>query len=307
MTINRKSFENGVQFAWDSTSLVLAMECPRKYYYRMILNLVPKGDKNVHLLFGGIYASALELFYKRRALGDSIEDALRAAVRDALERSWNKEKNEPYIFDDANKTRSTLLRTIIWYVDQFAVEDKNSIQTYHLRDGSPAVELSFSVPLTNDILYCGHLDRVVQYGNGLYWMDQKTTKSTIGPYFFESFRLSNQFIGYTWAGQMILHEPLQGGIIDGAQIAQGFSRFERAPIPFNAGQLQEWHEDTIEHIRTMQDYTRRGAFPMNRTSCGNYNGCEYKELCTRSPAIRDRFIQGNFVHPEKPWDPLVAR
>ena len=35
---------------------------------------------------------------------------------------------------------------------------------------------------------CGHLDRVVTYGGQKFVMDQKTTGSTIGPYFFDGFK-----------------------------------------------------------------------------------------------------------------------
>ena len=59
MTAHKKSFQNGLQFAWDATSLSLAQTCLRKYYYTMIRGVQPR-NKSVHLIFGGIYASSLE-------------------------------------------------------------------------------------------------------------------------------------------------------------------------------------------------------------------------------------------------------
>ena len=302
---DRKSFTSGVQTAWDATSVTLAQECARKYYYRMILNLQPKRS-SVHLLFGGIYASALEHFYLYRAEGASIDEALRRVVREALVASWDAAAGAPVEFDDTNKTRFTLLRSIIWYVDQFGDESESHIKTYHLASGRPAVELSFTVEFADDVLYCGHLDRVIEYAGGLYWMDQKTTKTTITPRYFEQFKPSNQFMGYTWAGQIILGSPIKGGIIDAAQVAVGFTRFERSPITFNQQQLDEWQDSALHTIRHMQDLTAAWRFPMNLSSCGNYGGCPYRLLCERSPSVRDRFIEGNFTHGE-PWEPLKAR
>jgi hypothetical protein len=216
---NRKSFRDGVQVAWDGTSVELAQTCPRKYYYRMIENITPAGT-SVHLLFGGIYASALELFYHRRALGDDLETALIAAVREAMILSWDHERDDegqrkpgtgqPHSFQHSAKTVPNLIRTIVWYVEQFGDESESAIKTHHLQNGKPAVELSFTLEMSEDIVYCGHLDRVVDFGGGLYWMDQKTTGSTISPSFFDGFKPSNQFLGYTWAGQVVLQSPDQG-------------------------------------------------------------------------------------------------
>ena len=116
----KDSFKEGVQYAWDATSLDLAMTCSRKYYYSMIRGIRPK-DKSVHLVFGGLYATALEHFYRFRAVGQSIDDALREVVREALISSWDFEAGHAMIFDSPNKTRVTLIRTIVWYVEQFAV------------------------------------------------------------------------------------------------------------------------------------------------------------------------------------------
>lgn len=302
---SRLSFESGAQFAWDATSVTLAQECMRKYYYRMILNL-QSNRTSVHLVFGGIYASALEHFYLYICEGDDIKTALRKVVREAMQASWDRAAGTPLEFDDPNKTRGNLIRSIVWYVAQFGDESEAHITTYRLASGKPAVELSFTLEFGADILYCGHLDRVVEYAGGLYWMDQKTTKMTITPYYFQQFKPHNQFMGYTWAGQTILHSPIKGGIVDAAQIAIGFTRFERQPITFNQQQLEEWHENTLHTIRHAQDLTRAGKFPMNLSSCGNYGGCPYRMLCERSPSVRDRFIEGNFTHGE-PWEPLKAR
>lgn len=329
---SRKSFDSdGVQFAWDSTSLTLASECLRKYQYTLQLNLTSP-QTSVHLIFGGAYAKALENFYKYRALGMAKEDALREIVRGALIQTyeyehlgtlmdtelpegvvWSYRHGEhvkprgPVPMTHNAKTRQGLIRSIVWYVDQFGDENEDGPRTYHLADGKPAVELSFAVPFADDLFFTGHLDRVVEYGGGLYWMDQKTTGSALGQYYFDSFKPSNQFMGYTWAGQVVLHSPVKGGIIDAAQIAVGFTRFERAVITFSDSALEEWHDQALYHIRKAQEAAKAHRYPQNFTACGNYGGCPFRALCARSPAVRERFIHGDFVERAEPWDPLVPR
>lgn len=308
-TAGKKSFTNGVQVFWDATSLDLAQSCPRKYYYSMIRGIRPK-EQSVHLLFGGLYATALEHFYKHRALGKSLDEALRLVVHEALTDSWDEAKGGPKNFDDPKKTRAALIRTIIWYVEQFGVETEAGLRTYHLQDGKPAVELSFSLELNADIVYCGHLDRVVQMGDELYVMDQKTTGGTVGTYYFNGFSPSNQMSGYALAGQVILSSPVRGVIIDAAQIAVNYTRFERGVTSRSKDQLEEWYDATIQSISAFQQQVTpapeaEATYPQNPTACGNYGGCSFRILCSRSPKVRENFIQSDFTSHN--WDPATPR
>lgn len=305
MTPNeKKSFQDGLQFAWDGTSLEIAQTCLRKYYYSMIRGIKPKGE-NVHLLFGGVYASALEAFYKHRADGDTIDEALHKIVRLALTMSWDFAEGRPKVFAHPAKTRVNLIRTIVWYIEQYAEEKDGFMSTYHLQSGKPAVELSFTIELDDDILYCGHLDRVVQYGDHHYIMDQKTTGQAIGSYFFASFDLSNQMSGYAWAGSSILSTPIKGVIIDGAQIAVNFTRFGRGITTRTKKQLEEWRLSARHTINLARGATAFDSYPMNLTACGNYGGCPFRSLCSIDSSIRESYIKSDFT--EHDWDPLKAR
>lgn len=304
LTAHKRSFENGVQIAWDSTSIGLAETCLRKYYYSMIRGISPK-NKSVHLIFGGLYASALESYYKLKADGLDHEKALNKVIGETMEASWDYEKNLPVEFDDNKKTRPNLIRTIVWYLDQFHDETEDGIRTYHLASGKPAVELSFTLEIDDDVLLCGHLDRVVHFGNDLYVMDQKTTGGTIGPYFFNQFKPNMQMSLYAWAGQTILSSPVRGVIIDGAQIATNFTRFERGFTTRTKSELNEWYESAIYHINAAREATAKDKFPMNTSACGNYGGCPFRSVCSSAPGVRENYIKADFT--DHNWDPLKAR
>ncbi len=305
----KDSFDGTVQTCWDATSLDLAQTCSRKYYYSMIRGIRPK-ELSVHLLFGGLYATALEHFYKYQAEGQSINDALRAVVHETLIASWDKEAGHPIVFDDGAKTRAALIRTIVWYVEQFAVESKDGLRTYHLKDGKPAVELSFTLDFSSSIVYCGHLDRVVTMADNLYILDQKTTGGTVSDFFFSLFSPDNQMSGYAFAGQAILHSPIRGVIIDAAQIAVNYTRFERGITTRSKDQLEEWVDGAIYFLTEFQKLSEYAQieerkWPMNPNACGYYNGCEFRALCRKSPKVREAYIQSDYV--EHVWDPIKRR
>lgn len=199
---NQSFDENGVQFIWDATSISLAMDCPRKYYYVMYEGWVSK-SLSVHLKFGGHYATALEHYHLYLSQGMSKDEALRKVIREALIDTWNYDQSSientnsellhnkvkltggsPWVSGDSRKTRETLIRTIIWYVETF--EDKE-IKTVILSDGSPAVEYGFLLSVDDDLFFAGHIDRLVKFGDAVYVMDQKTTGGTLTSNYFNQF------------------------------------------------------------------------------------------------------------------------
>lgn len=305
-----KSFHDTHQWAWDATSLAEAQTCLRKYYYGMVIGLQPK-NKSVHLIFGGIYASALEAYYKFRADGDDYETALSKTVRLTMELSWEKGTDEngpfsrPIHLDDAKKTRPSLIRTVIWYLEQYGDEHEDGLVTYHLASGKPAVELSFSIELSDELVYCGHLDRVVSMGKDLYVMDQKTTGGTVSNYYFKQFDYSLQMSGYAFAGKMILNTPVRGVIIDAAQIAVNSTQFGRGITTRTADQIEEWLQDINCTIESAWRAADANYFPKNYSSCGNYGGCPFIPLCTNSASVRENYIRSDYV--KRSWDPIEQR
>lgn len=296
--------EAGFQFAWDSTSLSSFVTCPRKYYLSMLQGWTSE-QRSVHLVFGGHYASALEHYHKHIAAGVSHNDALRLVVREALENTWDREKMVPQDWLHASKTRDTLIRSIVWYLEQFK---DDPMKTVILSDGRAAVEYSFSIDLNNEYVYCGHIDRLVTYGDNddIYVQDQKTTGAQITPRFFEGYSPDYQMTGYTWAGQIIFAMPVKGVVIDAAYIAVGFTAFGRQPITRSDRQLEEFRSEVLHYIGLAKACHESGYYPMNRTACGNYGGCEFKRICSAVPGVRENLLQGSYKKRDR-WDPLKRR
>lgn len=293
-----------IQFAWDSTSLGWLKTCPRMYQYYMIEGWKPKGT-GLHLIFGQWYHSALELYDKLRQKQDHAS-ALRAVVHDLLKWTWIDGK--PWDSGDGNKNRETLVRTIIWYLEQF---ENDPARTVILSGGKPAVELSFRMELDygpaahQPYVLCGHLDRLTSFQDAYYVMDRKTTKSTLGQYYYDQYDPDNQMTLYTIAAKVIYNTPVKGVIIDAAQIAVGFSRFGRGFTYRTEEQLDEWLDNARVWFRQAEAYAREGFWPMNDKACHNYGGCAFRKVCSKTPSMRQRFLESDF--DKKPWNPLEVR
>lgn len=357
----------GLQLAWDSTSLGYLKECPKKYYFKVVLGHMGSSE-NVHLMFGDWYHKALERYDHLRAEGKDHEFALHSVVEYLLKitvverkqlicepQKYGRPKPQimgieieikqdsaghgcggvfqfpkdtevehkcpscgcqrvsiengkfPWISDDKNKSRFNLIRTVIWYLEQFK---DHPLETVILSNGKPAVELSFRFEpgwFTGDgepYVLCGHLDRLAKVGEEVHILDRKTTKSTISRDFFEGFTPDNQMSLYTVGGRICFGQNVKGVIIDGAQVAVNFSRFERGFAGRTLDMQEEWMTDALMWIENAEKYARRQHWPMNDKSCHNYGGCEFQSICSKSPNSREIFLK---KIETRTWDPLVPR
>lgn len=330
-----------IQFAWDSTSLGWFKRCPRLYQYQMIEGW-RKRETGVDLRFGILYHQGLELYDKHRTDNVAHEASILAITGWLMEATWNRESlqaehdregGKPWETGRTDKNRFTLIRSVIWYLDQFGENDP--AETVQLENGKPAVELSFKMELdwgpkylTADLLepirmseygiksgkkvgeisiqpylLCGHLDRIVTFADGKYVMDRKTTKSTISSYYFDQFEPSNQMTLYTIAAKVIFQTPVRGVIIDGAQIAVSFTRFARGFTYRTDTQIDEWIGDLRFWLNSAESYATSNYWPMNDLSCFN---CHFRGICSKDPSVRKAFLESEFTQ-EDPWNPLRPR
>ncbi len=266
-------------------------------------------SENAHLKFGLIYHSAIEAYDHARIKGSTHADATIAAVRHALTQTWDETLQRPWQSEHNIKTRETLIRTIVWYLDQFA---DDPCRTITLANGKPAVELSFRFELglnsrlTNEpYILCGHLDRVVEFQGATWVTDKKTSKSTLSESYFANYTPDNQVSLYSLAGILIFNQPISGVIIDAAQVAVTFSRFQRALIQRTRSQLDEWKDDLIYTIQQMEYYAKNNYWPQNDSACGLYGGCPYRGICSISPELREKHLEAMFS--KRIWDPLQTR
>jgi hypothetical protein len=308
--------DDGVQYAWDSTSLGMLKRCPRYYQLSMVLNWQPK-EKSYHLIFGILYHSAIELYLKTKVsmkleeAGHSVEHmhetSVRVAIRQTMIDSFGYQPGLKKGVPDNAKTREHLIRTLVWYFEHYR---DHPATTLILSNGRPAVELSFRFEIGHDLMLSGHLDHIVKFGDGNYVEDHKTTASTVtgasAKHFFKGFNPDNQMTLYSTAAMIAFNTPVKGVIIDAAQIAVGFSAFGRDLTHRSEAQIREFLHGVVAYRQMAESYTRSGFWPMNETACGNYGGCQFRDICSKSPSVRERFLRTEFTQ-DKPWNPLEPR
>ena len=310
-----------VQYAWDSTSLSDFKKCPRYYQYVMLDGWSAK-DESVHLRFGIEYHAALQDYDLSRAANIPHDEAVHDVLRELLLRTADFDS------DHKTKTREGLVRTVVWYLDK---HKDGAARTHILSDGKPAVEQSFrfeldwgprqviGAPPTTDgvitstdpsatgqpYLLCGHLDKVVSFNGELYWKDYKTVYS----FYNQIWEPHNQMTLYSFAAKVILGSPVKGGIIDMAQVKADSTDFQRAFTSRTEDQIKEWVNDLHYWFALQEQFALSGYFPMNDTACGMYGGCRFRDICSKSPQVRERFLESNFIKLEEKdrWNPLRAR
>lgn len=293
----RKSFDNGYQFAWDSTSLGALKTCPRKYLYQIILGFSPK-SMSFHLRFGILYHKALENYDKVTGTHDErVVSVIKSIAPDLCEPDgscWDT--------GDSGKSVPHLIRSVIWYLDSFK---NDPAKTVFLANGQPAVELSFRFNLTNDTLLCGHLDRVVEFGLHTWVMDRKTTKGYLGNDYFAQFNPNNQMTLYSAASRIVLNNAAKGVIIDAAQILVSGTRFQRGFTERSEKDIEEFFTETEFYLSQATYFTENKLWPKNDQACGNYGGCPFRTVCSAPDSMRETVLRSNF--DSNFWDPLETR
>lgn len=302
------------QVAWDSTSLGWLKSCPRYYQYQMLERWSPK-SRGIHLVFGGLYASGVELYAKSRAHGASHVAAQIEMVRWVLQNSgeWDADGVwhpwSPGDHKDANiKNRYTLVRSLVWNT-----EDRlgSPFQTVTLANGRAAVELSFNFHAFEvggePISLAGHLDQlVVNTHDGSYFVsDDKTTKGALGAQYFQQYSPNNQMSLYALAGQVILDRPIAGVLVRAAQIGVNFTRFATQQVPRPKAVLNEWLEETKWWVEQAHSMATANFYPRNDKSCDKFGGCPFQRVCSVSPSHRQAWLEADFERRE--WNPLQAR
>lgn len=294
------SFVDGyLQRAWDSVSLSALKKCPR-YYQLSLIEEWRKKAEAIPLVFGIAYHKALEIYDNARAQGADFVEAQRTAIRFCFQQSFTS--------DDNRRTRATLIRAVCWYLEQFK---HDPCETVLLKNGRPAVELSFRIelPVTSPsgepYLLCGHLDKLVMFNDKLWVLDRKTTGMTLSQNYFATYSPNTQMSQYTFAGKIITSEPVAGVIIDAVQLAVGFNNYQRAFTTRTQPQLDEWLGDVLRYVAMAERFAAERYWPMNDTACSMYGGCPFRDVCSKDPAVREAYLKGDFEKVQ--WNPLQVR
>lgn len=262
----------------DSSMLSTFSTCPRKFYYRYILNLQPTTHRlSIHLHAGKCFASGCEA--ARLAFHYEHLDADLALGRglEALWKEWGYFVEDP----DDKKTLPAMSGALVAYFDNFPLASEKP----YLVMGRPAVEFSFADPLPVDhpsgqpFILSGRFDYIVHFANALWGMDEKTA-SRLGPSWESQWDLRPQFSAYTY-GAANAGIKLEGFLVRGVGIYlrdYGFAEIPTYRPPFL---LDRWLQRTTCSLKQIVAMAETNHWPTNEgEACHAFNTrCPYMSLC----------------------------
>jgi hypothetical protein len=295
---------------YDSSSLNLFMECPRKYYYRHVLNLVPRNYISPDLSFGGAIHSALETIYNG-TWDDRVECPHRTAdddpdkcpfCRDRLTRRMYRvfiEKFPVTHEKPPNKTQLTGAQLLLAYVKRWLEKDSKEFKI-------GAIEQPFKQEfMVDDIAtdFMGRIDLLVDWLDmGWFIIDHKTMRDLN----FDKYALDFAVSGYS----RVLHKPTQQGakgvMINALQPKPKVDEksFQRHIEQREDWMLSEWEEDYQQVVREIRLAHMTKNWRKNTQSCyAWFRECEYIRLClTSGGEKRQKEIDLHYV--EEQWIPF---
>lgn len=281
--LGRLAFRSGVQYIWDATSIAALKRCEQEYQYSLVEGWSQKGISSApELAFGLAFHKAMEIWYKT---GD-LKLALEAC--DAF----------PFEPKDNYRTKETLYRSIVWYIDNY---ENDVYEVITLPNGAVAAELTFKVDVTPDLVFSGHLDtlRRLKYDGSIRPFDYKTTAKPMNEWFWRKFERSTQVFNYTFGSQVAYEVPADGLVIDGVQLQVNATLFQRKP--FQIQNVEEWLHDTTQLITETQDKIATGTWAPKRNEV-HCAFCRFFDVCSAHHSLRKEILNHQFTQRE-PWDP----
>lgn len=215
-----------------------------------------------------------------------------------------------FVPESPAKNRQSLLRLLIWYIDEQPEDLNDGLRPYVFPDGTAAVELSFRIalpwnsPYGDQYLLTGHNDYLGQFGDEIWTVDNKTTTKSLTTKFWEGYSPHYQIDTYDLTAALAYPNlPIRGVMLDAAQVQVNGARFGRHPFYKTEAQREE-HLQMIQYwIKQAEYFAEAGLYPMNKRNCWL---CPFKNVCNKDPEQRERYLSDAFTKREL-WNPLTPR
>jgi len=271
----------GADFIYSHTSIKSYLECPRKFYYSRILDII--GAKSIHLTIGSIEHEIVRNLHNQKKYPQIDEILFKEILNDVWERYKGEFENEFY--------------EIIWkkYVNGRILDYMNKYGKY-CKDVYET-EKDFKFFLNNRYIISGKIDRIDKREDGFEIIDYK--KSGEG----KENKLINLFYKYDKDFQMpVYYYAAKDSLgINPSIFSYIFFDFdkrrscEKVEIPIMnlnvKGRIKHVNPEIMEHVKSrlvsiLDDISKeRSNFDrVEDTECKPYRGykCEYLNICNQS-------------------------
>jgi len=198
-------FERMEPKARDHTSVIAFKDCPRKYFYSIVLGFTDKNPPQF-FKFGTAYHKFREVLEKTFMETDDIPTSVSAGMEAGIE-SFGP--TDPPVTDKYGFLTRQRLMASMMYVAKLWKKEKKDGKIKVL-----GVEQPFEIVLADGATTRGgKADQFIKWNGMFYGRDFKTSSGSSG-WYDRRIDPNDQFTGYTLGLQKLSNQPVQGLIVD---------------------------------------------------------------------------------------------
>lgn len=287
----------------DSTKIDDYLRCERKYFFKHILGWEPE-DESFHRVYGRAMHKSLAILTKAhvREREELVASAITAfnLEFEKVFPQWAEGEN-----DFGYKSSKNIGTVLIDYVIRYSDDDFTNLFT----------EIGGSVPILGNRRIYFLMDSInFRESNEKYSSLEHKTGSKLSRSWRDQWRLSIQVGTYTHVLHCLYPRDKVEGVVVNGIILTKQTQFERVPVERSLDSMDNWLWTTsriVDNIEAdiarlelqSQDEVVMTCFKQNPTSCTDFFGCEYWNICIARPnplVIIDELPFGMKV---RFWDP----
>lgn len=276
--------------ARDSSATSVYKECPRKYFYRIVLGFQVKVPQP-YFSFGTAYHKYRELLEIHTESGMDRDMAHASAAGAAMELHTDVAATGKWKY----LTKTRLLEAIMVAYDYWKMEKKiGKIKVL----GS---EVDFAI-VDDDtgMIVSGKIDQIISVNNRIWIRDFKTS-SKIGPYYERGLEPNDQVTRYLWAVSKLTGKTPNGAYFEVLyQTEKEKPKIHTYTPTRTPYQLNTWLNEQRFWETQITRSRETDIWPMNERACAY---CDFHLVCK---SFNDAHIERNLKEHFKfdPWDSM---
>jgi len=302
----------------DSTLIKTYRACQQKYDYFQNQHWVSKGRKAAPS-FGIAMHEAIAQFRISRRDGMKYPDAVELGQA-VLQQTYIKHmplESQSEVMQDDRRSLSNAIRLYHGFCQHYEPLG----YTYHQIEVPFALYLGIirvscnaadpSIFIEKDVIYVGIIDAIIEWQGLLYVSDIKSTAMNITETYLDSYKMDQGLFGYTHAARELLGIDTHHALVHAFWV-QKEPKTKGKPLDeyyhtkslyYDDEQLGEWIANTLQTITEIEEHKLSGKWAMDfSASCNNWNGCDYRGVCSLPPSSRQQRLELDFK--KAIWTPL---
>lgn len=274
----------------DHSSTIVFKNCPRKYFYRMVLGRVSRTELYKPVFeFGTAYHKFRETLESEYIKEKLMDKAFSVALIPLLEYKNDCDPN----FKFAYLTRERLIKTCKMAYERWCEEKR--LDRITVID----VEQAFNCQLGNEygIIIGGRFDQIVKWNNKIWIRDFKTT-SKEEKWYDKQLDPNDQATRYIYGGGKLHGSRIEGIIFDVVYNTKTVGpKFFQKLITKTSYQLAQWELEQKFINKLLVSCRSEDVWPMMEHGC---SFCDYSNVC-KSPNEASMMSKLENDYICKPW------